>query len=460
MKKATLKDSIRIESNLKPVDIFDKLWQIPYSSLLDSSLNNTDEGRYSFIGIDPLLVIQSKSKKNTIMYRDKEPIIIYESPFEILRQKLAEIGSKFQNGSVIGYFSYDLCQEVENLPNAAQDDLNLPDMLICFYDSLITYDHNNNTYSTSTTNTNLVSMLKNHQFKTKSTEKKRISYQRQDVSYLKNEFINYFSCNQDKSSYLRSVKKIISQIHNGDVYQVNYSQRFEVNTDQNPWNTYKKLRSNCPTFYSGFMNCGNYFLLSSSPESFLNVQNNKVVTKPIKGTRPRGISKKDDDLLSLELLNCKKEIAENTMIVDVERNDLGRVCKIGTVKVEKLCSLEKYDNVMHLVSTVKGDLEKNKDIVDILKATFPGGSITGAPKIRSMEIIEQLEPTKRGPYTGSMGIIDFKGNANLNILIRTILIKNKTAYFQVGGGIVADSDPEKEYQETLDKGSAMFSALM
>lgn len=451
---------ITIESKIKPIDIFNDLWQSPYSSFLDSSLTDNCEGRYSFIGIDPLLVIQSKSKKNTIMHRDRDPIIIYESPFEILRQKLDETGSILQNGSVIGYFSYDLCREVESLPSAALDDLNVPDMLVCFYDSLITYDHTNNTYNTLATNTKLESMLKNPQLTSRSTEKKRMSYQHRDASYLKNELINHFSCNQDKSSYLKSVEKIISQIHNGDVYQVNYSQRFEVNTDKSPWDIYKKLRSKCPTFYSGFMNCGDYFLLSSSPESFLNVQNNKVSTKPIKGTRPRGITKKDDDLLSLELLNCKKEIAENTMIVDVERNDLGRVCETGSVKVEKLCSLEKYDNVMHLVSTVKGDLEKNKDIVDILKATFPGGSITGAPKIRSMEIIEQLEPTKRGPYTGSMGIIDFKGNANLNILIRTILIKNKTAYFQVGGGIVADSDPEKEYQETLDKGSAMFSALM
>lgn len=435
-----------IENKLKPIDIFNNLWQKPHSSFLDSSLVDNNEGRYSFIGIDPLLIIQSKSKKNVIKYRNKESIITYEPPFEILRQKLAEISSKSQNGYVIGYFSYDLCSEIENLPNISRDDLNLPDMLLCFYDTVITFDHTSDTYNTCFPNIDLENQLKTSPIISAMTQKKQL--------------INNFTCNQDKATYLESVKKIISYIQNGDVYQVNYSQRFESKINQNPWEIYKKLRLACPTSYSGFINFGNFYLLSSSPESFLKVQNKKVVTKPIKGTRPRGKTKEDDYLLSLELLNSKKEIAENIMIVDVERNDLGRVCEIGTIKTNKLHKVEKYENVMHLVSTVEGKLDKNKDIVDLLKATFPGGSITGAPKIRAMEIIEELEPTKRGLYTGSMGIIDFNGNANLNILIRTILIKDKTAYFQVGGGIVADSDPEKEYQETLDKGSAMFSALM
>lgn len=445
---------IILKSSLEPIDIFENFWDTPYSSILDSS---NDSGRYSIIGSDPFLIIRSSAKQNIIKHKGKKPVLLYGSPFEILRQKITEAKKMFQNGYIIGYFGYDLCREIERLPDIAKNDLHVPDMFLCFYSSIIIYDHKANEFHIHSPDTNWSQNI--GYLLTNKNKKSKVEKILKQIDPLNNKTSNNFICNQSRADYLDKVKKIISYINNGDVYQVNYSQRFQAKIYQDPWDIYKNLRSTCPTHYSGFINFGDFYLLSSSPELFLKIDNKNVVTKPIKGTRPRGKTKIEDSHLSQELLTSEKDIAENTMIVDVERNDLGRVCKIGTVKTRKLYELEKYANVMHLVSTVEGQLEKDTDVLDLLIATFPGGSITGAPKIRAMEIIEELEPTKRGPYTGSLGFIDFNDNACLNILIRSILIKNKTAYFQVGGGIVADSNPEKEFQETLDKGKAMFSAL-
>jgi len=265
--------------------------------------------------------------------------------------------------------------------------------------------------------------------------------------------------NFTKEKYISTVKKAKEYIASGDIYQVNLSQRFSADLSITPFQLYKRLRRITPAPFGSFLNLEPAAIVSASPERFLKVSDRKVWTRPMKGTRPRGKNKAQDRRLKAALLNSPKDRAELVMIIDLERNDLGRVCEYGTVEVKKFVNLEAHPTVFQTTSTVEGVLRKGKDRIDLLKAAFPGGSITGAPKVRAMEIIKELEPTKRGLYTGSIGYLSFSGEMDLNIVIRTILTKGKRTYFQVGGGIVADSDPEAEYKETLDKAKALIAAL-
>ena len=265
--------------------------------------------------------------------------------------------------------------------------------------------------------------------------------------------------NFEKKEYLESIRKIKDYIRQGDIYQANLTQRFNGKTNISSYELYKKLRTISPAPFAAFLNFKEHQILSNSPERFIKCINNKIETRPIKGTRPRGKNKEEDLKLQGELRNSEKDKAELLMIVDLERNDIGRVSKIGSVKVPELFVIEPYANVSHLVATVTGELEESLDCIDVIKATFPGGSITGAPKIRAMEIIDELEPTQRNVYTGSIGYIGFNGDMDLNIAIRTLIKSNENIYFQVGGGITWDSNPEDEYQETLDKAKSIVNAL-
>jgi para-aminobenzoate synthetase component 1 len=265
--------------------------------------------------------------------------------------------------------------------------------------------------------------------------------------------------NFTKPEYLAALKAVKEYIAAGDIYQANLTQRFETNLQVSPWELYLRLREANPAPFAAYVDLGGAQMASSSPERFLKLTGREVETRPIKGTRPRGRTPEEDAALGQELLASIKDNAELLMIVDLERNDLGRACKIGSIRVPELAVLESYETVHHLVATVLGELDPETSVVDLLEATFPGGSITGAPKIRSMEIIDELEPTRRSVYTGAIGYIGFDGNMDLNIAIRTIICNRGKAYFQVGGGIIADSDAEAEYQETLDKGRALARAL-
>ncbi|MCX8053205.1 MAG: aminodeoxychorismate synthase component I, partial [Armatimonadetes bacterium] len=267
--------------------------------------------------------------------------------------------------------------------------------------------------------------------------------------------------NFTKPDYLRAIERIKDYIAAGDCYQVNLSQRFEADLGTSPWELYKTLRRINPAPHSCFIEIGELVLVSASPESFLsyNPVTRTVTTRPIKGTRPRGSTPEEDARLEFELAASEKDRAENLMIVDMERNDLGRVARYGSVRVPKLWEIEVHPNVFQMVSTVEAELAEDRDQVDLLRASFPGGSITGAPKVRAMEIIEELEPHRRGIYTGSAGFIDFSGRMELNIVIRSFVVHKERVYFHAGGGIVADSDPEMEYQETLDKVSGLMAAL-
>jgi len=438
----------------------------PYSFFLDSSMEHDKLGRYSFIGSDPFLVFKAKGSNCKIIGAKGEHKLV-ANPFNFLQQlcRQFKVEGKFLPplpGGVVGYFAYDMGRQLEKLPDKASDDLNLPDCCVCFYDSIVTIDHQEGeTFLVST----------GHPFTGKEKEKRA----NRRLQGLKKKVINKgyrvlksdnvagmahsFRSNFSKAKYLEMVNRAKEYIAAGDIYQVNLSQRLETRLLLPPLILYKRLRNINPAPFASYLDFKEVVVASSSPERFLKLTGKQVQTRPIKGTRPRGDDPARDEVLRQELYNSEKDRAELLMIVDLERNDLGRVCKIGSIKVPELFCLETYATVYHLVSTVTGILPEDKDIFDVLQASFPGGSITGAPKIRAMEIIEELEPVKRSIYTGSIGYIGFDGDADLNIVIRTFLIKKDRAYFQVGGGIVADSDPASEYQETLDKARALISAL-
>jgi para-aminobenzoate synthetase component 1 len=268
-----------------------------------------------------------------------------------------------------------------------------------------------------------------------------------------------FKSNMSKDYYLQSIAKIKRYIYDGDVYQINFSQRFSANFNLEPYKLFLWQNKFNPSPYSAYVDSGDYKIVSASPELFININNGIITTCPIKGTRPRTHNKTIDEKNYSELVESEKEKAELDMIIDLERNDLGRICSYGSIKVVKRRDIEAFSTVFHAVATIQGKLQQEIDFVDCLKAIFPGGSITGAPKISAMKIISQLEPTARGLYTGSIGWFDLRGNACLNIAIRTIIIRDNIAYAQTGGGIVADSDAESEWNETLIKAKALLAGI-
>ncbi len=437
-----------------PEEVFEEFLPDDHPFLLESRMRNEKIGRYSFISSEPFLVLKGKGRKLQVLERGKlkerkgNPLYLLKSLLKNY-QLQGHSGLPFLGGAV-GYFSYDLKSHLEKLPSIAQDDLDLPEIYLGFYDHGLIFDHfENSLYLVSLTREAMRRLKEKIKRVGNRKRKKRKKF------YKK----NFFQSNFTKKGYLEAVKRAIEYIFAGDIYQVNLSQRFHSLLSVDGFTLYQILQRINPSPFAAYLKFDQFEVVSSSPERFLRLKEGWVETRPIKGTRPRGGSPEEDEKLAQELSLSPKDRAENLMIVDLERNDLGKVCEYGSVKVTELFSLEKYATVFHLVSTVEGRLREGNDAVDLLMATFPGGSITGAPKIRAMEIIEELEPTKRGIYTGSIGYISFCGDMDLNIAIRTFLVKEGTAYFQVGGGIVADSDPEAEYQETLDKAKALIEAV-
>jgi para-aminobenzoate synthetase component 1 len=467
-----------LKNCLDAPDAYEVIKDHPWSFFLDSGINPHGLGRYSFIGSDPFLVFSSRGGNIQLVSQD-DRISLRGNPFDVLREQLNRyVVDPHPSpvpfiGGAVGYFGYDLCHFIENLPAATTDDLMLPDCCIAFYDSVVAYDHvGNRVYA-------IASGLPD----TDRVRKERKARQRIDeLTHLvrRNGNNNGEKCatrissrsrftdvknsvelrsNFTRDEYIKAVENAIEYIANGDIFQVNLSQRFESDLTCDPYDLYLRLRGINPSPFACYLNFGDVTVASASPERFLHLDGNMVETRPMKGTRPRGQTPAEDDVLGAELLKSEKDRAENIMIVDLERNDLGKVCEYGSVHVRDLCTLEKYATVFQLTSTVAGRLREDKDSIDLLKAAFPGGSITGAPKVRAMEIIDELEPTRRGIYTGSVGYLGFDGCMDLNIVIRTFVIKGNRVCFQVGGGIVSDSDPAAEYQETLDKAQALMAAL-
>jgi para-aminobenzoate synthetase component 1 len=348
-------------------------------------------------------------------------------------------------GGAVGAFGYDLGQHLEKLPHRAEDDLDFPDLVLGFYDRLVSVDHQEQKAS-------IVELADR-------TPKRAIEPGTYDEAFGGTSAELARGANFTRDRYLDAVRRAKDYIAAGDVYQVNLSQRFHARVDAPPFEVYRRLREISPAPYAAFLQFGRRAILSSSPEQFLELRGRALVTRPIKGTRRRSAQDDEDERLRQELHASPKDDAELAMIVDLERNDLGRVCEYGSVKVVQPKTLESHPTVHHLVATIEGKLRRGLGPVDVLKATFPGGSITGAPKIRAMEIIDELEPTRRAFYTGAIGALGFDGSMNLSIAIRTLLADGPDYFFQAGGAIVADSDPLAEYDETLAKAAAMARAL-
>lgn len=450
----------KINTSLNSFQLYSIFKNDAYSFFLDSGMDYEKLGQYSFIGFNPIVIFKSKNDKIDITEGDVKTTY-YGNPLEQLKKIYKKYEMNYKSelpfvGGFVGYFSYDLCHHIEKLPRKAKDDVNIPDCFLGLYDGVIVIDHRRNiTYAVAIgikeNPKNIVKSILNRVFEEEiKSDTMSIEVKAHDIE-LRSNFT--------KEEYIQAVNKIRDYIKAGDIYQANLTQRFECTIKDTPYELYRKLRKINPAPFASFMDFGEGYIVSSSPERFIRIKDRVMETRPIKGTRPRGETPEEDLLNKKDLLNSEKDKAELLMIVDLERNDLGRVAKTGTVEVTELFHLEEYATVYHLVSTIRGEMKEDCDPIDCIKATFPGGSITGAPKIRAMEIIDELEPTQRNIYTGSIGYIGLNGDMDLNIVIRTIICKDNKAYFQVGGGIVWDSDAELEYQETLHKAKALIQAL-
>lgn len=441
-----------IDNKLESHEVYSLFKDQKDSIFLDSSKEESEFSLYSFIGINPFKKFISKRDE---IYIDGN--LSYGDPFDKLDELIKKYKIDYESnipflGGAMGYFSYDIGRVIEKMPESAKEDVSIPDSYFLFYDNVIIFDlRNKKTYITA------LGIKEDSEKSIKDIEEK-IKQGKVEFNIVldkKSEFISNFS----REEYIDAVKQVKEYIKEGHTYIANLTQRFQCDYNSNPFDTYISLRSINKAPFSCYLNLEDFQIISSSPERFLKIFNNEVETRPIKGTRPRGINKIEDEKNREELLNSEKDKSELLMIVDLERNDLSKVCKPFSVKVTELFKLEEYSTVFHLVSTVIGELNNNVSSVKCIRECFPGGSITGAPKIRSMEIIEELEGIRRGIYTGAIGYFDLRGNCDFNIVIRTILTKDNKAYFGVGGGITIESDEEMEYEETLDKAKALMRVL-
>jgi len=373
-------------------------------------------------------------------------------------------------GGWVGYFSYELGRYIEKLPETTIDDLKMPLIRLCFYDRLIAYDHIEGAFwliGLEMPGDSERPQEKLAALEQLLAESRRIRVPKPAPADLDNIDFSQIRCNMDKDYYLRMVEKIKRYIYDGDVYQINFSQRFECDYDAPPIELFHWENHYNPSGYAAYIDGGDFHIVSASPEMFVTISDGLIRTKPIKGTRRRldetRLERAQAEQVNAknfrELLSSEKERAELNMIIDLERNDVAKICEPGTRKVVQPRTIERYPTVFHAVATVGGRLRKEITFCDCLKAMFPGGSITGAPKIRSMEIIDETEPTARGVYTGSIGLLGIDGNVCLNIAIRTIIIAAAKAFAQTGGGIVADSDPQAEWDETITKARALLAGI-
>jgi anthranilate synthase component 1 len=455
-----------------PLSAFTKIDKGNYSFLLESVEGGERLARYSMLGSDPSLIFSSKGSKITLTESKITSNFISKSdPIDELkkilnRYKFVEVkGLPRFSGGLVGFFGYDMVRFIEKLPAKNPDDLNLPDCVFMLTDTLLVFDHVDHKIKVIS-NVHVDGDPAMAYDKAVKRIDKIIGYlkgpmPRADyaVSSKKRACQELLRSNVTKPQYETMVRKAKEYIKDGDIFQVVPSQRLKLNIDCHPFQIYRALRSINPSPYMYYLKLDDFSLVGSSPEIMVRCEDGLAEVRPIAGTRPRGGSAKEDETLIKDLLADPKERAEHIMLVDLGRNDIGRVCEFKTIKVSELMTIEKYSHVMHIVSDVSGRLRKGMDSFDLFRATFPAGTVTGAPKVRAMEIIEELESMRRGPYAGSVGYFSFSGNLDTCITIRTVIIKGKTAYIQAGGGVVANSKPENEYQETLNKAKALLKAI-
>lgn len=474
MQMHLLKHTLKYDSNT--AQLFDRLSHKPWAMLLDSGQPQGQYGRYDICVADPFITISTfensieagvehKAESNkevwTEIVQNGQITISHDDPFIILNQLLApykaEQNSLPFSGGAVGYFAYDLARQVEKLADVAFNHDALPQMMVGIYDWVVVVDHRERT-----------ACLVSHGFQQSTHDNWQALCALFDAP-LEMQLPEFalttpVTSNMTFDQYAKAFNAVKNYITEGDCYQVNLAQRFSAKAHGCSWTAYNKLREISPAPFMAYLNLGRLQVLSGSPERFLQVLGNHVETRPIKGTRPRSDDVEQDQQFAKELQTSLKDKAENLMIVDLLRNDISKNCEIGSVKADQLFQLQSFANVHHLVSIVTGTLQNGKTAIDLLRGCFPGGSITGAPKLRAMQIIEELEPHRRGVYCGAIGYIGFDGNMDTNIAIRTAVYSASESgdgeiSFYAGGGVVADSVLEKEYAETLDKASSMLKTM-
>jgi len=461
-----------------PTSIFLKAGGLKKEMFLLESMEGLKKlSRYSFIGVGSSSLIKFENEVFTMKTSGKEVLKVKtKSPLEELEKVINEY-RLYKNpelnhfvGGAVGYLSYDLVKYFENI-KLTKNKLSLPEIMLNLTDLVIVFDHFLNRMK-------IISTVKIE----KDTEKDADKAYFQSIQKIEEIESKIFSGNKNgnsdnfpyhadntkkfdiksnfsKQKFLEAVRKAKKYIIDGEAFQIVLSQRFSVDSLSNPFNIYRALRTTNPSPYMYYINFGKFKIIGSSPEPLIKINGRKILTCPIAGTKKRGASPKEERFLVSSLLNDEKEMAEHNMLVDLSRNDLGRVCKFGSIKIKKYMSVEKYSHVIHLVSRIEGTLDKKSTIYDALKSTFPAGTLTGAPKIRAMQIISELEPDCRGPYGGVVGYFGYDGSLDTCITIRTAIIKDGKAYIQAGAGIVYDSVPENEWNETLNKAGALFKAI-
>jgi len=443
---------------LTPVSAYLKLEKdSKYAFLLESVEGGATLGRYSFIGCDPFLVCRySKGQPADFMQTLRSTLGRFRS---VTLPDLPPF-----TGGAVGYFGYDMVRTVEDIPDTTKDDLGVDDAVLMFYKTILAFDHLR--HQIHIISNLLIDESKaplEQQYREATEEIRRLErllrtpIEMPPLSSGKE--ATAVRSNIEKSEYLKAVEVAKEHITAGDIFQVVLSQRFEVDLKISPFEIYRALRIVNPSPYMYFLKMPETAIVGSSPEMLVKIRGREVHYRPIAGTRPRGRTDVEDEALARELLADEKERAEHIMLVDLGRNDLGRVCKYGTVKVEELMVVERYSHVMHLVSSLRGELLEKTDVLDTLMACFPAGTVSGAPKVRAMEIIDKLETTRRGVYSGAILYMDFSNNLDSCIAIRTLVARGNKGFIQAGGGIVADSVPENEFMETVNKSRALIRAI-
>ena len=460
-----------------PVSAFYKLMPDNYAFLLESVEGGETVARYSFLGSQPSVLFQSKGHQVTIEYLTKGEKVSkeYEDPLKALEEVMQNYrpvnveGLPEFHGGAVGYMSYDMVRFVEELPDDTEDELQLPDCFFMIAETILIFDHVNHQIKVvanahidgdvDEAYADAVGKIEALVEKLTSTSEVHLINSINDRSGSQPETVPDPPSNFTKSAYEDVVRRAKEYIAAGDIIQVVTSQRFSRSVTVDSFDVYRTLRVVNPSPYMYYLKCNGFDIVGASPEMMVRVEDGVVQTVPIAGTRPRGKTVEEDKALEQELLTDPKERAEHVMLVDLGRNDLGRVCEYNTVEVTDLMIIEKFSHVMHIVSHVIGKLRDNLSAFDVMRACLPAGTLSGAPKIRAMEIIDELESTRRGTYGGAVGYFSFSGSADTAITIRTAVIKDGTAYVQAGGGVVADSIPENEYYETVSKAWAMLTAI-
>ncbi len=452
-----------------PVSAFKKLNTVDHCFLLESVEGGEKWARFSFLGFSPSIIFKSKGQTVEIERGKRHEIFTSADPLSVLKKLMhAYTPTELKGlprffGGAVGYISYDMVRFFEKIPLAAIDDLQWHDAYFMITDSLLIFDNLRHTlkvvYNVHLDGSGNVSAAYQ---RANQKINRIIRYLNRPLKEAPKQPSNRkqsMTSNLTKSAFEGIVTKAKQYIKAGDIIQTVLSQRFETNLTVKPFDLYRALRVINPSPYMYFLKMGDSYIVGSSPEVLVRLEKNRVEVRPIAGTRRRGINEKQDLALENELKNDPKERAEHIMLVDLGRNDIGRIARMGSVTVDELMVVERYSHVMHLVSHVSGILKPGKDAFDVFRATFPAGTVSGAPKIRAMEIIEELERHQRGPYAGAVGYFSFSGNMDFCITIRTMLIKNNKIFVQAGAGIVADSRPHREYQETVNKALGMFQAI-